>query len=81
MTVPLTYAENIMSELVPKIRNGIAGGVHLTARECEDLLRVLSVSVTVETLMEHCAGLLRKTLSRSGEETDNESEKDGSPTG
>lgn len=63
----LTLIDAIMPDLLPKIEGGISGGVHLEPKDCQDLLRVLSVSVPLETVMDFCADLIHNTLKTKGE--------------
>lgn len=59
-----TLTDMILSKLLPKIQHGLhSGEVTLNASDCEDILRLFKVSVSIETLVEHMVGLIHNTLS------------------
>lgn len=70
-----TLTRAILSELVPKIREGLAGGMFLTRKDCENLMRVFEVSVTLETMIEHFGDLIKNTLVEIGEREINDSKR------
>lgn len=59
----MTFTDLILPELLPKIARGAQGeGCSLSDKDCVNLMNVLRVSVTIETLIEQMAGLCRNTL-------------------
>lgn len=57
-----TYANLVLPEILHNLRAGTEKGIKLPARQCDDLLKVLGVSVTLETLIENIMTLCHTTL-------------------
>jgi hypothetical protein len=58
-----TFSELVLPALLPKLRQGKkAGTLELDGKDCDELLKVMQVSVTIETYIEHMANLCRHTL-------------------
>ena len=63
-----TLTDMILSDLLPKIQHGLhSGEVTLTKTDCENILRLFKVSVSIETLVEHMMGMIHNTLSGNHE--------------
>lgn len=63
MRETMTLAGMIMDRLRPKLEQGKLGdGVRISAEDCEDLISLLSVSVTIETLFDTFKLLLDNRL-------------------
>jgi hypothetical protein len=61
----MTLTEILLSKILPKIKLGVeADKVLLTGEECEAILELLNVTVSIETLIEHVVSLVQNTLGR-----------------
>ena len=60
-----TLIDLILFDMIPKIRRGADGEkVMLSQEDFQNIMRVLSVSVSIETLIEQAAELIKKTYDR-----------------
>lgn len=63
-----TLTDMLLADLLPKIQHGLhSGKVTLDVDDCENILRLFKVSVSIETLVEHMLGLIHNTLSGNHE--------------
>jgi hypothetical protein len=62
----MTLTEILLSKILPKIKLGVEADMEvlLTGEECEAILELLNVSVSIETLIEHVVSLIQNTLGR-----------------
>jgi hypothetical protein len=64
--------EIILKRIIPKIKEGVSKGVFLDPDDCEDLIRVLSISVSLEEIMQFCSELIQNPLITKGEDRNND---------
>jgi hypothetical protein len=58
-----TFTDLVLPTLLPKLRKGQKTGLlQLDGKDCDELLKVMQVSVTIETFIEHMASMCRNTL-------------------
>lgn len=68
----------LLKDIIPKLAGGALNGkgTILNNQECENLVQVLSISISIEPFMEMVANLPQKTLMARQKERYDESEPD-----
>lgn len=57
-----TMANLVLPEILHNLRAGTVNGIKLSAKDCDNLLKVMGVSVTLETIIENIMTLCQTTL-------------------